>query len=463
MAKVDIEKIKNRLLVKYPAFASAIVNARYQEASVETLCTDGKDIYYNPEFLSNQTFDEQLFSLAHEICHIRSNHIMRSKDKDMQLWNIATDAVINMLLVNDGLTMPEGLINYPDAINYSAEEYYEKLLKEREQEKSNGQNNDAQNSSSENNQQNQGTNTSSSLDNTSSQQDETQSSEQSAQSENDKQNSPTEDGMKNQKVNNPSNIDDHSMWQDAVQKSEQENAQSEDETQNYNDNNSNEQDLFDQNRKEKIENLKKLRDEIVKQSTKAGKNTNSQGFSLDSVGISKELIDWRRLLKKSINIKLKWDTKNPEVEYGVLTPKLKKLKFPRTEILLDTSGSINAEMLKSFLRECKYILQNSEMWVGCFDTKFYGFEQITSEKEIDDMHFIGRGGTNFDVAVQAFSQRADNKIIFTDGEAKMPKKKVNAIWVVFGDLKINPLGGKVIYIDKSQLKELHSTKGTIRR
>ena len=103
------------------------------------------------------------------------------------------------------------------------------------------------------------------------------------------------------------------------------------------------------------------------------------------------------------------------------------------------------------------------MWVGCFDTKFYGFQKINSEKDIENMTFYGRGGTNFDVAINAFSQRVDNKIIFTDGYADMPKEKNNVIWVVFGTKKINPLGGQVIYINKEQLKELQSVNRIIKR
>lgn len=33
----------------------------------------------------------------------------------------------------------------------------------------------------------------------------------------------------------------------------------------------------------------------------------------------------------------------------------------------------------------------------------------------------------------------------------MPKTSIDAIWVVYGDRKINPLGGKVIYIDRKKL------------
>ena len=79
------------------------------------------------------------------------------------------------------------------------------------------------------------------------------------------------------------------------------------------------------------------------------------------------------------------------------------------------------------------------------------------------MMFQGRGGTNFDVAVNAFTKRADNKIIFTDGYADMPKEKSNAIWVVFGENKINPLGGQVIYINEEHLKNLRSENKFIKR
>ena len=71
------------------------------------------------------------------------------------------------------------------------------------------------------------------------------------------------------------------------------------------------------------------------------------------------------------------------------------------------------------------------------------------------MKFIG-GGTDFDVAVNAFSRRVENKIIFTDGEADMPEKAIDAIWVVFGNKNINLKGGKVIYINELQLRSLYN-------
>ena len=73
------------------------------------------------------------------------------------------------------------------------------------------------------------------------------------------------------------------------------------------------------------------------------------------------------------------------------------------------------------------------------------------------MSFPIGGGTDFNAAVEAFSRRVPNKIIFTDGEAPMPEKVVrNVIWVVFGNQQINPKGGKVIHITPEQLDRLYS-------
>ena len=469
MNNFDLQKLIDRLLVKYPAFASTIVNTNYREEPNDGIATDGENIYYDLNYLNKLTFDEQLFIFAHEICHIRSNHILRSKGKNQKLWNIATDAVINALLKEDGLTMPKDAVAMPDAINYSAEEYYEKLVNENKQnpekqnkDSSNEPNNSNQGSNSQGNNETQD-NSPSGLDNHSmrskglgnedKQNPEKQNEDSSNEPNNSNQGSNPQ-GNNQTQDNSPSGLDNHSMWSKRL---ENENNSSK------NEDNPNEQELFSQNRKEKIEKLKKLKDELLNESLKVGTATNSEQFYIDDIGVNKPLIDWRIILRKAVNIKLKWDTRRPEVEYGILTPKLRRLAYPRTEILLDTSGSIDEEMLRNFLRECKYILQNTEMWVGCFDTKFYGFQKINSEKDIENMTFYGRGGTNFDVAINAFSQRVDNKIIFTDGYADMPKEKNNVIWVVFGTKKINPLGGQVIYINKEQLKELQSVNRIIKR
>ena len=128
----DIETIKRKMLVKYPFFGSVAANVDYRaNTNIPTAETDGKVVHYNPNFLEKLSIDEQTFIFAHEICHIAFNHILRSEGKDHDVWNIATDAVINAFLKREGLKMVEGGIDIADAINYDSEQLYEKLLQEK--------------------------------------------------------------------------------------------------------------------------------------------------------------------------------------------------------------------------------------------------------------------------------------------------------------------------------------------
>ena len=101
-----IETVINRVLAKYPFFGSVVAHVNFvSETSVEVAGTDGENIYYNPIFFASVSKGEQVFILAHEICHIAFSHIWRSEGKDPNLWNIATDAVINAFLQQDGLPL----------------------------------------------------------------------------------------------------------------------------------------------------------------------------------------------------------------------------------------------------------------------------------------------------------------------------------------------------------------------
>ena len=89
------------MLVKYPFFGSIVANVDYKEnRKMDTAGTDGQTIYYNPDFLKKLQSDEQIFIFAHEVCHIAFDHIRRSEGKDPDIWNIATDGVINQFLNN---------------------------------------------------------------------------------------------------------------------------------------------------------------------------------------------------------------------------------------------------------------------------------------------------------------------------------------------------------------------------
>ena len=482
--KYDIAALKRKMLVKYPFFGSVVASVDYKEnKDILTAGTDGETIYYNPKYLESLSVEEQTFIFAHEVCHIAFNHILRSEGKDPELWNIATDGVINQFVKRDGLKMALGGVDMAEAINYDAEQLYDKLLQEKQQrQQQNGQGNNQ--SEQGNQQQNQQQSSGSSQGENGQQQSQQQNSSNSGNSqEQDKQSQEQSGGdsgkdlQEEDKSKQDVGHDTHSMWEQAVKKHKEQQEKS-DKKESLLDKllgkdakekekneleekqeeleSMGEKDAFKKNFEDKKKQLEELKEAISKQASQAGTSTNRDVRIVNDIGTAKPIVDWRYVLREAIKYDVDWSYKNATLEDGIVTANLEEQPMPETEIVLDTSGSINEVLLKNFLRECKNILQHTKLKVGCFDTEFYGFHEIRTEEDIENMEFVGGGGTDFDVAVGAFSRRVENKIIFTDGEASMPDMPLDAIWIVFGGERINPKGGKVIHITPEQLDRLYS-------
>ena len=446
--KYDIAALKRKMLVKYPFFGSVVASVGYKEnKDIPTAGTDGETIYYNPEYLESLSVEEQTFVFAHEVCHIAFNHILRSEGKDPELWNIATDGVINQFLKRDGLKMTKVGVDMAEAIDYDAEQLYEKLLQGKQQRQQQQQNGQGNGQNQQGNQQ--------------------QSQEQSGGGSG-------EDSQEEEKQQDVGH-DTHSMWEQAVKKHKEEQEKSgkneslldkllgkdkkeksELEKKQEELEGIGEKDAFKKNLEDKKKQLEELKEAISKKASQAGTSTNRDVITVNDIGTAKPIVDWRYVLREAIKYDADWSYKNATLEDGVVVANLEEQPMPETEIVLDTSGSINEVLLRNFLRECKNILQHTKLKVGCFDTEFYGFHEIRTEEDIENMQFEGGGGTDFDVAVGAFSRRVENKIIFTDGEASMPDMTLDAIWIVFGGEKINPKGGRVIHITPEQLDRLYS-------
>ena len=515
----DIDSIKRKLLIKYPTFGSVIANLEFKASKdIATAGTNGKVLLYNPKFIDSLSEKQQIFIFAHEVCHVAFEHIFRSEGKDKRCWNTATDAVINALLQQDGLEMPEKTIevngelktvkdgvDIPEAINYDAEEMYNKLLEEKKkQEQQSQQGNQGQQDSqgsqgqqnSQDSQEQQGSQGSQGQEN--SQDSNTRSSvqgnqgQQNSQDSQEQQNSQDSQGGQNsQSGQEGTDIghDTHSLWdkaieerkreqQEQVEKKGQEQRQTkkkekkertdgeeqEEKEKRESEEKSKfaeqgERETFKQNKIERRKQLQELSRELAnKSSHEAGDEIHREGKKLSDIGIATPLIDWRKLLRQAIRYDEEYTRKNARMRNGYFRHRIEQIPMPEAEILLDTSGSVSEVLLKNFLRECKNILDNSKVKVGCFNTEFHGFTELKKPEDIDNMSFPIGGGTDFNVAVGAFSRKAPNKIIFTDGEADMPRETVrNVIWVVFGDEKINPKGGKVINITGEQLRKLYQS------
>ena len=406
-----IEYTKNMLIAKFPRFGAEIAKANIEFSSnlkYRTAATDGKNIYIDPDYLASLSDNDKLFLIAHEIMHIKFEHMFRLYDKngkqrDLDLWNIATDAIINANLERDGLNIMDGYVDMPGALKYTSEEIYDILYNLKKDKKT-----------------------------------ATVPDDLMVVGFGDYFG---EDSLKRR--------DDHTQWQEAFEKCKQNNF-----AVAHND----EKCEFEDNRKE--------RREIAKQKFQQKQKDFNNGVlkedrnPYNSAYKNKEYeIDWKYLLKKEIEKTVQiWSQRRSVAEnnYAYRMTDFNKCENSETEIMLDSSGSISKELLKDFLHEVKKILKSSKIRVGVFSSNFYGWVDIKTEADIDKLKIPGGGATNFDAASRAFTKKREvNKICFTDGEdygdAGIQDKRNDIIWLTFKNKDFKPDYGKVIYVEESKI------------
>lgn len=129
----DIQKLISasviRLRTKSPFFATLALFARFINAPhYQTAATDGKDIFYNPEFFLALPPAQLDGVLLHEVLHAALLHVPRRGVRDAILWNFAADIVINGIIMQQGhFELPAGGLRDKDLEHLSVEEIYEIL------------------------------------------------------------------------------------------------------------------------------------------------------------------------------------------------------------------------------------------------------------------------------------------------------------------------------------------------
>ena len=496
----DIDYIRERVLRKFPLLGVTMSALNtVADDNIGTAATDGHTVYYSPKFFAPLSDDEKTFIYAHEVMHVAFNHILRSKGKKQRLWNTATDAVINQILKNEELPMVDGGVDMAEAVNKSAEEMYEKLLKEQEEKKQ------------ENKQQKQGNDYSEQQPDSGRQQQNTPQPQEDNQQEQDSGPSQEQKNTEGEESEQAGH-DNHEIWKEAVEREEKQRQQQEDSRKQKENSPLPKQEKSGQNLLDKLKDLFKKQNKPANQNEAENKETRqgspdgtdsprskgnesvyekrfaednrqerkrqaeqirkalqqhknevlkaqSEEYSFGNVGEAKAVTDWKKLLKKTIEKEEdRWSYRRSgaDNDYMARVEELEEENRSETEVMLDVSGSVNEDMLKEFLRQLKPILKTSKLKVGCFDHRIFGFKEIKNSRDIDNFRVPGGGGTNIDQAVRAFSKKKDvNKIVFTDGYSDdMPRqdlKNTNVIWLIYDNKNFNPVCGKVIYVDRSKL------------
>ena len=117
-----------RLRSRAPFFGTLALYADWiPESSISTACTNGREVYYNPDFFASLCTADRDFVIAHEIAHMALRHVGRRGPRDPRRWNIACDIVVNGLCERAGLQPMPGALRDRKRESLRAEDVYAQL------------------------------------------------------------------------------------------------------------------------------------------------------------------------------------------------------------------------------------------------------------------------------------------------------------------------------------------------
>ena len=122
-----------RLRMRSPFFATLALYAGFKASfELPTAATDGRDVIYNPAFISSLPSIQIDAVMLHEVLHAALLHVPRRSTRNPKGWNIAADIVVNGVLWQNGFELPENTIRDTDLEHHSVEEVYAILAKQAE-------------------------------------------------------------------------------------------------------------------------------------------------------------------------------------------------------------------------------------------------------------------------------------------------------------------------------------------
>lgn len=401
-AEDALSKAKVKLMIKKDCafFATLILQTPVYWLTadeVPTAATDGKNLFFNPEFFLGLDPDERIFLVLHEVMHNVYNHGIRLGFRDHRTWNEAGDYVINDDLIQRGFKMPKDGLHDIGYRGMSADEVYEDLINK----KNKGQSNapapwqDVQappDSQQGNGNQGQGGNG---------------------------------QGQQNQQPQGLGGIPAPSA-----------------------------QEVEDHNK-----NLLTQATQASQMSgDKAGTVPGSLERTLDEM--LKPKLPWNKILAKflfSLN-KNDYSWRKPNrrfISQGIVMPSLHSEGVGRIDFAVDTSGSVSESDFNRFISEIGYVFKTfnpKEIGVMQFDSVLQSNDKCCSVQDFLKIKFSGGGGTRIEPVLEVFKDNdAKALIILTDGylyhgEELDPKKPV--IWCIYDNPRFVPTFGTAIHFDK---------------
>lgn len=395
-AEQKLKKAKLQIALSFPFFSSLLFRREIEFAECQTARTDGKVIQVSRDFISLISLLNTIYLLLHEVGHIALFHHIRRGCRDVKTWNEACDYVINLML-NDYANEIKLKTGYAPFVMPQGG-----LVDERFR------------------------------------------------------------GMNAEQVY-------QIIWQENQQQQKQENQQGEGEgegngKQDGNNNNSGE---WQGGQMGDVEDGKgdaaKQEAELKQELAQAAQLAKLQGKLPAHIArmVEDELYNvqnWKEILSAFINEQAKNDYsfKRPNIRYsdtGMMLPSLYSQEIGNIALIVDTSGSIDRQLLNQFAGEIKDIAGELQTSINVIyvDAKLQGVQEFEPD-DIMNLQPKGGGGTNFKPGFD-YIDKEDMQpaciIYFTDGYCSdFPKNEPSqpTLWATYNNKDFNPPFGETIYI-----------------
>lgn len=362
-AEERITRSRVRLLLTKPFFGQLATRMKLIERpDMPTAATDGRNFFFNREFVDRLNDDELDFLVGHEVLHMVFDHIDARGDRDPMIYNMACDFNINMTLVEQkvGTVIGEDKLNGGKPCldwkyrGWNSYEIYDHIYENAE--KIEMGNMDVHLEPSPEGEQGQGS-------------------------------SGGEDGEGNQDGQGSGFTDGLSEEERKVLRDE-------------------------------------IKQAVINAAQAGGEVPETVKRMIGELTAPK--MDWRDNLRTQLESSLKSDFTfmRPSKRSGeVIFPGMNRAEQLQIAVFLDTSGSISGDLLREMLSEVQGIMdqyQDYEITIGQFDTSVYNVEKFTSDdgRDLSEYEIIGGGGTDFDAVYKYMTDEGlepDQMIMFTDG------------------------------------------------
>ena len=119
---------RTRLILDHTFFGMMALRLNWVEKhDIPTAAVDGKNMFYNPNFIRTLPPPQKETLLAHEAMHPMLDHIGRRAGRQPHRWNCAGDYVINPILLESGLPAIDGWLYDKAYLGMNADEVYSRL------------------------------------------------------------------------------------------------------------------------------------------------------------------------------------------------------------------------------------------------------------------------------------------------------------------------------------------------